>query len=351
MTAGTLARGALVGVLSVVVAVAVGLAIAGLLAGLGLTETELLLLGPWLAGLGLVGGWQQTVTSEVAGGLEWSTWAAGAPLLVTGAAGGVVAHLSGRLRLGPSGIIGAALGAGGSAGVLVAVSQRTQTTTNGAGTVDVTEGLTWWWTGGLRPGTVTGAVALVLTVGVVRTAGARWWRAGRAVAYGVIVIPGLMITVVLGAAAAWLTSSTPVGVALAVLYPLLGSAALLGLGGAPGAGGLTRVTPEPYSLSTWSSGPLVAIGGVAACLLVAALVGLGLRLRRHRGSRAAGVTATGALAMAVTWAMTTTVDVPASLGGLTRLSANPWASGVVAAVMAVVAMAVRGPTKPVEHAS
>ena len=118
---------------------------------------------------------------------------------------------------------------------------------------------------------------------------------------------------------------------------------LLAVGGAPGEGGLTRITPEPYVLSTWSSGLLVGLGArLAACLLVAALVGLVLRVRRHRGSFVAGVTATAALAAFVTWAMTTTVDVPESLGGLTRLSANPLASALVAAVMAGVALLVRG---------
>jgi hypothetical protein len=61
----------------------------------------------------------------------------------------------------------------------------------------------------------------------------------------------------------------------------------------------------------------------------------------------AGITATAALAAFVTWAMTTTVDVPESLGGLTRLSANPLASALVAAAMAGVAVLVRGsPTDP-----
>jgi hypothetical protein len=117
---------------------------------------------------------------------------------------------------------------------------------------------------------------------------------------------------------------------------------LLAAGGAPGEGGLTRISPEPYVLSTWSSGLLMGLGGVAACLLLAALVGLVLRVRRHRGSFAAGVSATAALGGFVTWAMTTTVDVPASLGGLTRLSANPLASSLVAAVMAGVTLLVRG---------
>jgi hypothetical protein len=342
MRAGAVARGVLVGALAVVAAVLVGVAIAWLLAALGLTETESLRLGSWLAGLGLLGGWRQTVTSDVAGGLEWSTWAAGAPLLITGAAAVVIATLLRRLRVGLPGVAGAGLGAGGAAAVLVTLSQRTLTTTNEAGTVDVAEGLTWWWTGGLRPGTVTGAVALAVLVGVVATVGTTWWRTGRAVAYGVVVVPGVLITLIAAAGAVWLTSSTAAGVALAVLYPLLGSAVLLAAGGAPGEGGLTRITPEPYVLSTWSSGLLVALGGVLGCVLLAALVGLVLRVRRHHGSLVAGVTATAALAAFVTWAMTTTVDVPESLGGLTRLSANPLASALVAAVMAGVAVLVRG---------
>ena len=190
MRAGSVARGVLVGALAVATAVLVGAAIASLLAALGLTETDTLRLGSWLAGLGLLGGWRQTVTSDVAGGLEWSTWAAGAPLLITGAAAVVVALLIRRMRLGLAGVAGAGLGAGGAAAALVALSQRTLTTTNEAGTVDVTEGLTWWWTGGLRPGTVTGAAVLAILVGLVSTVGATWWRGGRAVAYGLVVIPG-----------------------------------------------------------------------------------------------------------------------------------------------------------------
>ncbi len=342
MRAGALVRGALVGALAVAAAVLVGVAIAWLLGTLGLTDTDTLRLGCWLAGLGLLGGWRQAVTSDVAGGVEWSTWAAGAPLLITGAAALVVALLARRMAVGPPGVAGMGVGAGGTAAVLVVLSQRTVSTTNEAGTVDVTEGLTWWWTGGLRPGTVTGAAALVVLVALVSTVGARWWRGGRAVAQGVVIVPGLVITAIAAAGAAWLTSSPSVGVALAVLYPLLGSAVLLAVGGAPGEGGLTRITPEPTVVSTWSSGPLVGLGGLAACLLVAAVVGVVLRVRRHRGSAMAGITATAALAAFVTWAMTTTVDVPESLGGLTRLSANPLASGLVAAVMAGVAVVVRG---------
>ena len=345
MTARQLGLGLLVGCLAVIGALAVGVGIAWLVAALGLTDTATLRLGAWLAGLGLLGGWHQSVSSDVAGGLQWATWVAGAPLLVTTAAALLSAALTRRLRLGLPGVAAAAVGAGAAAVGLVALSQRTLTTTNDAGTVQVTEGLTWWWTGGLRPGTVTGAAGLVLVVGLVSTVGAPWWRQGRAVAWGVVVVPGVLVTVAAAAGAAWLTSSTPVGVILAVLYPLLGTVILLGIGGAPAELGLTRVTPDPYAISTWSRGPVVAIGGVAACLVVAGVVGLVLRARRYRGSAAAGVTATAALAVAVTWAMATTVDVPPSLGGLTRLATNPLLSGVVAAAMAGVAVLIRGPAR------
>jgi hypothetical protein len=342
MNVRAVARGVLVGILCVVLAVGLGFLIAFVLGRLGLTGTDVQLLGPWLAGLGLLGGWRQTVTSDVAGGLEWSTWAAGAPLLITGAAAAAMATLTRRTHLGSAGVFGAGVGAGGASAVVVAVSQRTLTTTNDAGTVDVVEGLTWWWTAGLRPGTVTGAVLLIVGVGFVASRGERWWREGRAVAHGTVVVPGLLFTLVVAAGAVWLTSSTAVGVALALVYPLLGSAALLSLGGSPGEAGLTRITPEPYPLSTWASGPVVALGGIAACLIVAGLVGLVLRWRRHRSSALAGVTATATLATCVTWAMTTTVAAPESLGGLTRLAANPLASGLVAAAMAGIAVLIRG---------
>ena len=244
----------------------VGLTIAWLLAALGLTETDTVLLGSWLAGLGLMGGWQQVVTSDVAGGLEWSTWAAGAPLLITGFGGRKWwRHLIRRMRVGLAGVAGAALGAGGAAAVLVTLSQRTLTTTNEAGRVDVSEGLTWWWTGGPRPGTVTGAVALAVLVGLVTTVAGRPVVA-RGPSRGVRRCrrPGVADhadrrggrRVRFRAQRLWAT-------ALAVLYPLLGSATLLAVGGAPRRGRAHAVTPEPYVLSTWSSGLLVGTRGRA----------------------------------------------------------------------------------------
>ena len=66
------------GVIAVLLAVVMGVLIALGLAELGLTDTAWLTLGPWLAGAGLLGAWQQEVSTELAGGLEWTTTASGA---------------------------------------------------------------------------------------------------------------------------------------------------------------------------------------------------------------------------------------------------------------------------------
>ena len=78
-----LVRAFVAGLVAVAVAVVVGIAIAAILGALGLTTSSPVRLGEWLAGTGLLGGWRQVVSSDVNGGLGWSTWAAGAPLLVT----------------------------------------------------------------------------------------------------------------------------------------------------------------------------------------------------------------------------------------------------------------------------
>lgn len=341
-----IALGLLAGVGAVGAATLAGLGLAGLLGALGLTDTPARVLGPWLAGLGLLGGWRQDVSSDVAGGLTWSTWAAGAPLLVTGAAGLTASVVVRRARLGVPGVVVAVLASAATAALLTALSEQSATVTNAAGSVTTSMGLTWWWTAGLRPGTVTGAALLVAGVALVQSVGRRWWDAGRALALGLLVWPGLLITLALAAGAVWLTSTPAVGVALAALHPLLGTAVLLALAGAPAQLGLTRISPEPYVLSTWSAGPLVVVGGLAAALVVAVLVGLVLRWRRHGGSPGAGVAVTAALALVLTWAMATTIDVPDALGGLTRVATRPLPAAVAAAGMAVVALVVRGRGRP-----
>jgi hypothetical protein len=205
----------------------------------------------------------------------------------------------------------------------------------------------------MRPGTVTGCALLVAAAVLTGTVAHRWWVSGRAVALGLLVWPGLALTLALSAAIVWLTSSPSVGVALLALYPLVGPAALLALGGAPAQVGLTRISPQPYDLTTWSAGPLALAGGLLSAVVVAVLVGLVLRWRRHAGPAVAGVSVTAALALAITWAMATTVDVPDPLGGVTRVATNPVAAAAVAGAMAVVALLVRGrrpvPVAPSTH--
>ena len=148
-------RAAVDGLIAVFLAVAVGLGLAFGLGYLGLTDTSLLSLGPWLAGLGLLGRWQQSVDADVAGGIGWTNTVSGAPLLVTGV---VVVFVALRARRGPVWLaLPAAGGAAGAAAFLVFASRSSQTVDNAAGSVTTTEGLTWFWTG--HPGTVAAAAA------------------------------------------------------------------------------------------------------------------------------------------------------------------------------------------------
>lgn len=97
---------------------------------------------------------------------------------------------------------------------------------NSAGQVTINSGPTWLWTGGFHPGTLTGAFVLIGIAWWVNTAGLRWWRSGRAVAYGVLVIPGLVLTLVTAAGLVYLTSSFAVGIAAVVPDSLGGSSRL-----------------------------------------------------------------------------------------------------------------------------
>lgn len=350
---------AVAGVLAVLVAAVAAAILAELLAALGLTTTSWWSLSTWLAGTGLLGGWSQTVTASVAGGIEWSTWAAGAPLAVTlavmlavavAARRGSVGSPPGHLRLLVD-ATGAGLGAAVGAALLVVISRTGTETTNAAGTVVVEQGLTWWWTGGARPGTVVGAFLLVAGTWWINTAGRHWWSAGRPVAYGLLMLPGLALTVVASGAVVYLTSSPAVGLATLALFPLLGTCALLAAGGAPAVVGVTRIAPQPYEVWTWSSGLLVGAVGLALVLLVALAAGLVLRARRHDGGWAAGVTVPAAVAGFVCWATSSSVVVPAALGGRTEVSVNPVAAMIVAAIMAAICLAVRGGQADAEPAA
>lgn len=354
----TAGAAAVAGVVAVLVAVAAGAVLAGLLIALGLTTTSWWSLTTWLAGTGLLGGWEQSVTATVAGGVQWSSWVAGAPMAVTLAVMLAVAVPARRRRGTPLvGSAGAAAGAAVGAVILVMLSGAGSETTNAAGTVAVQEGLTFLWTGGLRPGTVLGAALLIGGAWWVNTAGFDWWRQGRAVAYGLLIVPGLVLTLVAGGAVVYLTSSPAVGIATVALFPLLGTTVILVAAGAPADVGVTRVTPEPLFVWTWSNGLLVGVAGLLVALLIAVGVGLVLRRRGHAGDWAAGLTAPAAVAGFICWATGTSVVVPEALGGPSLLSVHPIAAMIAAAGMAALCLAVRGsggravPTQPVSDSS
>ncbi len=331
------------GVFAVLLAVVVGVLVAVGLAQLGLTDTSWLRLGPWLAGVGLLGAWQQDVSSSVAGGIGWTTTASGAPLLVTGLSAWFVALRARRSSW--LGALPAAAGAALSAAVLVFGSRTSETVSNQAGTVTTTEGLTWLWTGD-RPGTVAGAALLVGVVWLLQTVGSRWWRAGRGVAWSLLLGLGVVLTAGVAAAMVYLTSSTAVGLALALLFPLAGTMALFALGGAPVDTGLTRLTPETLSVGTWSQSLLYGVGGTVAALLLAALVGLLMRVVKHRSTWLGAITVTAALSAFLGWAMSAQVLVPEALGAPSRLWVQPLAAAAVGAVLAAVTRFVAGQPKP-----
>ncbi len=340
-----LVRAFVAGLVAVAVAVVVGIAIAAILGALGLTTSSSVRLGEWLAGTGLLGGWRQVVSSDVNGGLGWSTWAAGAPLLVTLVAVLATALFARSARTSRAPwlqAIAAAAGAVVGSALLVALSQASQTTTNSAGSVTVREGLTWVWTSGVHPGTLVGAAILIGGTWWVNTAALDWWREGRPLAYGLLIIPGLVVTLLGAAALYYLTSSLAVGIATVLLFPLLGVSALLGIGGAPASFGITRISPVPYELWTWSSSLTYGMGGLLLVLIIAAVVGLVLRLRRNQCGWPAGITVPAAVAGFIAIVTNSVIVVPESLGGPTRIAINPLVAILVAVVMAAVAMLVRG---------
>ena len=133
---------------------------------------------------GTLAGWSRPardlaaeVASDVAGGIGWTTFAYGVPLLVTGFVALFVAWRARRSKAWTA--VPAALGAAAGGALLVAASTTQVTESNAAGSVTTTQGLTWLWDGG-HLGTVTGAAILVAAVWLINTVGLRWWRSGRA---------------------------------------------------------------------------------------------------------------------------------------------------------------------------
>ncbi|MFN8214579.1 MAG: hypothetical protein U0R27_13100 [Candidatus Nanopelagicales bacterium] len=321
------------GVIAVLLAVVMGVLIALGLTELGLTDTPWLTLGPWLAGAGLLGAWQQEVSTDLAGGLEWATTATGAPLLVTWVAALYIALRAKRSTWVQA--LPAAVGAGTGAALVVAATRTSSAVSNDAGSVTTSEGLTWLWSGD-RPGTVIGAAALVAGVWLLQTAALRWWRSGRGVAWSLLLGLGVVLTAAVASGLYYLTSSMAVGLAVGLLYPLAGTLALFGIAGAPVEVSLTRLTPESLSLMTWSESLVYGIGGTVAALVLALLVGLVMRLFKHRSTWLGAITVTAALAAFLGWAMSTVIDVPPALGADTKVWVNPLFAAGVGAVLGLV---------------
>lgn len=324
------------GILAVVAAVIVGVAMAVGLSYLGLVDTPWWRLGPWLAGMGLLGSWQQEVSSTVGAG--WTVSANGVPLLVTGA---VALFVAIRAKRGAwHGAVFAAVGAAGASALLVLASRASSTVSNAAGSVTTTEALTWW--------VPAGAAALVAVVWLLHTVAQPWWRSGRGVALATMVWLGVVLTAGVAAGLVYLTSSTAVGIAAALLYPLAGTLALFGAAGATVTASLTRLTPQALTVDTWSQSVLYGVGGIVAVFLLAAITGFILRLLKHRSTWLGALTVTPLLAAFLAWAMGSRVLVPETFGSATQVVVNPLLAAAVGLGMALVARFCAGAPKRTE---
>lgn len=308
--------GGLVGLLVVGVAVLAGL---GLAAGADVVGVDLReptrYAGPWLGGLGLLGGWQREVVTTVPAGGGFTETLRLVPLLVTVLAVGAGVWLARRRaphRVLPGAVVAA--GAAAVAGeVLAAASVMTTARSNAAGSVEVVRALHPAWTA-LGAG-LMGALAFTWGACPPDAAWRRPWRDARAL----LVWPGLALTVLVAAAVTVLLlpgASAP-AVLLAVV-PLLGSLVVLGAAGVPLTVDVSLVTADPVRLSTVGVSPLVLAGGVAAALALAVVVGA-VRGRREprRGWTAVGGTAlsAGVVAASIAWVTAVVADLPAGLGG------------------------------------
>ena len=111
---------------------------------------------------------------------------------------------------------------------------------------------------------------------------------------------------------------------------------VLGIAGAPVEVSLTRLTPESLSLMTWSESLVYGIGGTVAALVLALLVGLVMRIFKHRSTWLGAITVTAALAAFLGWAMSTVIAVPPALGADTKVWVNPLFAAGVGAVLGLV---------------
>jgi hypothetical protein len=146
----------------------------------------------------------------------------------------------------------------------------------------------------------------------------------------------MLLTAAVVAGVVYLTSSTAVGIAVTLLYPLAGTLVLFGAAGVPADVGLTRLSAQPYALSSWDQGLVYGVGGVVLVGLLTAGVGLVLRLIKHRSTWLGAVTVTAALAAFLAWAMNSVISVPDSLGTDSMISVNVLVAAGVGAVLGAV---------------
>lgn len=338
----TLLRPAVGGLVGVVVAMVVGTLLAAFLSATGLTTTSPWLLGRWLAGGGLLGGWRQDVTADVGNGISWTVTAAFAPLLITACVWLTVgAFARGRTISGWAGVAAAAGGAAVGGGLLVLISGVENSTVNAAGTVTASEGLTAVWTSGSHPGVIVGAAVLAAAAWASRTVGRGWWRAGRGLVIWFVIVPGIVLSLVASAATWYLTSSVAVAASLFLLFPLLGALAVPALAGAPVSVSLTRLTPEVVHVDLWGRGLVVGCGGIVVLLVLAAVVGFVLGRRGHVGPWVPAIVVVAVAFAFIAWAQTFNVHVPAGIGAPTIAAVSVPVAALAGAGMAVVALTVR----------
>lgn len=337
-----LAAALLAGIAAVAAAAVVGVIIACILVATGHTTTGVWRLACWLTAGGMLGGWQQEVSSSFGRQFGWHITASFAPLWVTAAAWFVIARACRRVAVGaPVGALGAAVGAVIGMAILAGTSNVSQNQVDGQGEVATHEGATLLWTQGPHPGSLVGAALLVVIAWILHTSARDWWRAGRGTAVALLVAPGVVLTIGLAVAVWYLTSTPSLAVAALLLAPLLGSLAVLALGGTPVEVGLTRVLPEVTGGSSWSAGWLVALAGIVLLVLYCVIIGwlLGRRGKPGRWGPTIGVTACCGAFLA--WSQQALVSVPSGLGAPTVLAANWLVSAVVAALMAGVVTLIR----------
>ena len=331
------------GLLAVAVTAFAGLIVATILRAVQLTDTSLWLLGSWLTGGALLGGWRQEVTSTLGPSFGWTVTTVGAPLLLTVLFWIVLGMVAQRS---PTAAVPAALLAGLGAAVgglaLSLTSHTSETVTNSAGAVKTTEFLPLWWTSGSRPGVVVGAFLLGAVCWFVNAQLRGMWLAVRPYVVGLLIIPGLVVAVVAGAGLGYLVSNWWAILVIPLLIPMLGVSVLSGAAGAPTSVSLTRITPEPIGIWSWGDSVLAGLVSVALLVVISVIVGLLLRRKQRHGEQLIIVVGVALTSAAITWSQSVQIEPPNALGAPTQLTVAWWAAAIIGALMALVATTVAG---------